>query len=117
MKTLIYAPTHPDIAKQAQKWLEMFGKGLHVSAIGTAECQDAILGEHWSHAIIVDASSLPSSVHCKGASHVDTCGRNLADADDFRSLRHDFYVIYRDILQDMVGTRCSCGLYDMCHCH
>lgn len=104
MKTLVYTTADKALAEQGKTWLEAFGKGLHVTA-ATLDDWEAIRGEHWSAVLLPGDDALPSGLHYKRLFR-------LPEPDE----RH-FFRLYRDELQDMVGARCSCGLFDVCHCH
>lgn len=109
MKTLIYAPRNKEIGGRVKDWLDDFGKGLHTYVAWDGESEKIAEGDNWSHVLILGVEKLPESIATQGSS-VITLG-------DEANIRHQTYVIYRDILSDMVGSRCTCGLYDVCHCH
>ncbi|MCF0188535.1 MAG: hypothetical protein HUK04_03470 [Bacteroidaceae bacterium] len=37
--------------------------------------------------------------------------------DDWQRLEHDLWTFYRDKLKDEYADRCSCGMFEFCHCH
>ncbi len=117
MKTLIYAPGREKMAKQVKEWLEDFGRGLHVMIASDENETGSALKQHWSHTLLIGISDLPKGIVSQGTSKIDVEGKDLESEEDFAKMRHEVYVVYRDILSDMVGTRCTCGLYDICHCH
>ena len=90
--------------------LEEYGRGMHI--IIRDETHKNLLNSHFSCIITLGEpeNSVPS----------DKLLYNypIPDNDEERAkLRHELWVLYRDTLRDMIGSKCSCGLYDVCHCH
>ncbi|MCF0191306.1 MAG: hypothetical protein HUJ96_08605 [Marinilabiliaceae bacterium] len=40
-----------------------------------------------------------------------------ADEGDWKQLESELWAFYRDNLKEAFGGKCSCGLYEFCHCH
>ncbi|MCF0198916.1 MAG: hypothetical protein HUK02_06280 [Bacteroidaceae bacterium] len=103
MKILIKADDEA-IAQRVKELLESFGHGLHIytkddgisyygCVIGVGDCRVFVKPD------LFVALPVPRS------------------AADWESLQKDLWAFYRDHLKDTVGNRCSCGLFEFCHCH
>lgn len=109
MKLLIYT-NDTATGMWIKETLEEYGKGMHILVRDSSNMN--ILDNHFSYII--------------------TLGENKNDVPDNKphtnypvptndeekvALRRGLWILYRDTLRDMIGSKCSCGLYDICHCH
>ncbi|MCF0202213.1 MAG: hypothetical protein HUK08_02500 [Bacteroidaceae bacterium] len=103
MKILIKA-NDTSISERAKGLLESFGKGMHIYT------RD-------------DGISLYGCVICIGAT-TDFSQPELfltvaepKTEDDWGDTEKALWNFYRDNLKDVFSGRCSCGLFEYCHCH
>lgn len=93
----------------AKEILEEFGRGMHISVVPDSKPQ--VLKGNWSYIITLGETTAETD----GKAHT---GYPIPMNDDERALlRRSLWALYRDTLRDMIGNKCSCGLYDTCHCH
>ena len=103
MKILIKA-NNPDIAARIKEILEAFGKGMNIytrdNGISYYPCV-ILVGDTnvWQEPELLRKFAEPAS------------------NDDWAAIKKELWALYRDHLKDMFGTKCTCGLYDFCHCH
>lgn len=109
MKILIYTK---DTA--AGEWvkdtLEEYGRGMHIFV--KENSNKNILNGNFSYIITLGEEEdivLSNKLH----SNFPIPGNDEEKA----LLRHHLWALFRDTLRDMIGSKCSCGLYDICHCH
>lgn len=109
MRILVYTK---DIT--AGEWvkatLREFGRGMHITVAD--ESRHHLLGGKWSYIIAV-GTEIDGKVD-KGKS---TSYPLPIDEGEQAAMRRNLWALYRDTLRDMIGAQCSCGLYDICHCH
>ena len=109
MRILIY--TNDNTAGEwIKETLEEFGRGMHIIVRG--EDRKDILNSNFSCIITLgdDEKDFPN-----GKLHFNY--PLPTNEEEYASLRHKLWALYRDTLRDMIGSKCSCGLYDVCHCH
>jgi hypothetical protein len=100
--------------KESGEWakerLEEFGRGMHITVVQNAGSRQ--LGGNWSYIIVLGEcpGELPAG---KPVARYPIPKNEAEEAELKRSL----WALYRDELRDMIGSKCSCGLYDVCHCH
>ena len=94
----------------AKDTLEEFGRGMQISVV--SDNSSDILEKNWSHIItfIESDTKIPA-----GKRHTNLLPPT--DDEERAQCRRELWVLYRDTLRDMIGNKCSCGLYDTCHCH
>ena len=103
MKVLIKCDNEA-VAAHVKEMLESFGKGMHI----------------YTHD---DGFSYYKCVICVGDTTVWNepellCQLiNPATTDDWAALKSTLWRFYRDHIKDAFGTKCTCGLYEYCHCH
>lgn len=109
MKLLIYTDD-AQLGEWAKETIEDFGRGIKIIVSHGKDPQ--ILGKPFSYIIIFGEGKedMPGS---KQYSHYPT----PADEQEKTTLKRNLWALYRDTLRDMIGDKCSCGLYDICHCH
>ena len=109
MRILIYSKD-----KAAGEWikdtLEEYGRGMHI--IVRDEENNRILNGNFS-CIITLGEAEKDVPEEKLHFNYPTPGNE----EEYASLRRRLWILYRDTLRDMIGSKCSCGLYDVCHCH
>ena len=109
MKILIYSKD-TSAGEWVKETLEEFGRGMHI--IVKDETHKNLLNSYFSCIITLGETEgrVPSDkMHfCYPIPHND---------EERAKLRRDLWALYRDTLRDMIGSKCSCGLYDICHCH
>ena len=109
MRILVYTK---DIT--AGEWvketLQEFGRGMHITVADESRCD--LLGGKWSY-IIAGGTEIDGKVD-KGKF---TSYPLPKDEGEQAAMRRNLWALYRDTLRDMTGAQCSCGLYDICHCH
>lgn len=109
MRILICA-TDKECGEWTRDLLLEFGRGMHISVASKDFAQ--VLSDNWSFIIVLGDSmiGMPNGVpHCfYSLPHND---------EDLAELRRNLWILYRDTLRDMIGGKCSCGMFDMCHCH
>ncbi|MCF0197184.1 MAG: hypothetical protein HUK03_08175 [Bacteroidaceae bacterium] len=103
MKILIKAQ-EAQVATWSKEVLESFGKGLHIYT------RDDGFSYYGCVICIGDTSVYqePDLFARFAEPHVE---------EDWERLRKDLWQFYRDNIQDTFGNRCSCGLFEFCHCH
>ena len=109
MKLLIY--TNDTAAGMwVKETLEEYGRGMHI--IVKDRSNSNILNSHLSYIITLgeNEDAMPGN---KPHSNYPIPANN----EERVALRRSLWVLYRDTLRDMIGSKCSCGLYDICHCH
>ena len=93
-----------EIAERIKEILLSFGKGMHIHrtdyGITTYGCAIAI-----GDAITTTQDDI-NRRYSKPATE-----------DDWQQLEKELWHLYRDYLKDMIGGRCSCGMFEFCHCH
>ena len=103
MKILVTANDN-DTAKRAKDMLDSFGKGMHIFT------RD-------------DGFSYYGCVICIGKVAISQEPELFRKFDepvtdeDWERLEKELWTFYRDYIKDSFGTRCSCGLFEFCHCH
>lgn len=108
MRILIYT-SDIEAGEWAKERLEEFGRGMHITVAGNSAPE--ILQDNWSYII------------CIGNSNADIEGKPhlrypVPYGDEgHTSLRRELWALYRDTLKEMTGNKCSCGMFDTCHCH
>ena len=109
MKLLIYTK-ETDVAEWIKDTLEEFGRGMHI--IVKDNSNKEVLNGNFSYIITLGESEdiVPNN---KLHSNFPTPRNDEEKA----LLRHCLWALYRDTLRDMIGSKCSCGLYEVCHCH
>ena len=109
MRILIYTKdtTAGDWAKET---LEEYGRGMHI--IVRDESHKNLLNSHFSCII-----TLGETEECVPGDKMHYNYPIPQNDEERAKLRRDLWVLYRDTLRDMIGSKCSCGLYDVCHCH
>lgn len=109
MKILVYTPERT-IGEWIKKTLEEFGRGMHI--IVKDERTDKLSSYNFSCIITLGDSgkNIPyNKLHINYP---------LPSTEEEKALlRQKLWALYRDTLRDMIGSKCSCGLYDICHCH
>lgn len=109
MRILVYT-NNTTAGEWIKETLEEFGRGMHITT--RSEEDKELLKKHFSCIITLGISGkdIPD-----GKLHfnfpVPTSEENYA------LLKRNLWALYRDTLRDMIGNKCSCGLYDVCHCH
>ena len=103
MKILIKA-SDADVAQRIKELLESFGKGMRIFT------KDDGFSYYGCVLLVGDAKvwNEPELV-C----HLDNPTRET----DWEQLQKQLWAFYRDNIKDTFGTKCSCGLYDICRCH
>ena len=109
MRILIYSKE-----KAAGEWvketLEEYGRGMHI-IVRDDESKQTLNG---NFSCIITLGEAGKEVP-EGKLHFNFPAP--ADTEEYASLRRSLWILYRDTLRDMIGSKCSCGLYDVCHCH
>lgn len=108
MRILIYT-SDIETGEWARETLEEFGRGMHIT-VADNNSPD-LLHRKWSCIISIgnDDATIEGKLHFRyPAPHGDK---------ERASLRRALWALYRDTLKEMTGARCSCGMYDTCHCH
>lgn len=109
MRILIYTKERT-AGEWTKETLEEFGRGMNI--IIRSNENPKILNGNFSCIITLgeDESNIPDNkLHF-----------NLpipTNEEEYALLRRNLWALYRDTLRDMIGSKCSCGLYDVCHCH
>ena len=107
MKILIYTKA-TELGEWSKETLNEFGRGMHIRVSDKPE----LAGGNWSFIILL-GEERPEGADKKKCLHYP-----IPQGDDERSeYRRKLWALYRDTLRDMIGSKCSCGLYDVCHCH
>ena len=108
MRILVYSS---DIA--SAEWvkdtLNDFGRGMHIV---TSSTSSEVLLDKWAYIIILGDENISISPTIQYS-----CLPLYTNQDEQQTLRRQLWQLYRDTLQDLIGNRCSCGMYDFCHCH
>jgi hypothetical protein len=87
-----------------------FGRGMRITISISSET--SILQENWSYIIFL------GNIHRDVVVDMPYSRFVIYDSlEDQVLLYRSLWVLYRDTLYDMIGTKCCCGLYDVCHCH
>lgn len=109
MRILVYT-NNTTAGEWIKETLEEFGRGMHI--ITKNEEDKDILEKHFSCIITLgDAGKdIPD-----GKLHFNV--PVPINEEDYALLKRNLWALYRDTLRDMIGNKCSCGLYDVCHCH
>lgn len=109
MKLLIY--TKDMVAGEwVKNTLEEFGRGMHIIVKENSNIN--ILNKNFSYIITLGENEYIAP------NNKQHCNFPVPSNDEEKALlRHNLWVLYRDTLRDMIGSKCSCGLYDICHCH
>jgi hypothetical protein len=109
MKILVYT-NNISAGEWVKETLEEFGRGMHIIVRG--EDNEDILKNPFSYVITLGNldKEIPSEKR-----HITF--PNPVNDEDYALLRRSLWTLYRDTLRDMIGNKCSCGLYDVCHCH
>lgn len=109
MKIAIYT-SDTEIGNWAKETLEEFGRGMHIRVLS---CHDKeALSLNWSYIITFgecDADVPSEKQHTRFSIPVNE--------EERMECRRRLWALYRDTLRDMIGGKCSCGLFDVCHCH
>ena len=109
MRILIYSKEIP-VGEWAKETLEEFGRGMHI--IVRDEKNPQILNSNFSYIITLGK---PDAIIPSGKLHTNFA--LPANEEEYTTLRRSLWALYRDTLREMIGNKCSCGLYDVCHCH
>ena len=103
MKILIKAKEET-VANRVKEILESFGKGMYVYT------KDDGFSYYRCVVRVGDvASFLVPALSCR-------LDEPMSD-EDWQQLEKQLWAFYRDNLKDAFGNRCSCGLFEYCHCH
>ena len=98
-----------EIGDWAREQLQEFGRGMHITVIQEADSRQ--LSGNWSYIITIGNCSVTPPEGKPVVYYPATDDEGLAE------FRRKLWALYRDNLRDMIGSKCSCGLYDICHCH
>lgn len=107
MRILIYTP-ETEIGEWAKETLNEFGRGMHIHVSDKPE----MLEGKWSFVITIGEDCNKATDPQK-----DVCYPIPQEDEERTGLRRRLWALYRDTLRDQIGSKCSCGLYDVCHCH
>ena len=103
MKILIKAQDET-VSMRVKETLESFGKGMHIFT------KD-------------DGFSYYKCVLCIGKERVWDDPELFRKFDepkteaDWEQLNKELWTFYRDNIKEAFGAKCSCGLFEYCHCH
>ena len=109
MKILIYGNNEAECL-WCKELLETFGKGMHIST--ETPCTSTGRERHLS--CVITVGNTPAPPHT--AKYKFTCHAPTND-ESKATCKKELWAIFRDTLRDAIGGKCSCGLYDTCHCH
>lgn len=108
MRILIYT-SDITVGEWAKSTLEEFGRGMHITVVPDSKPQ--VINGNWSYIIIIGAQATITNNKQNSFYHTPL------NEEERIQLRRNLWALYRDTLRDMIGNKCSCGLYDTCHCH
>lgn len=107
MRILIYT-TETEVGEWAKETLNEFGRGMHIHVSDKPE----MLEGKWSFVITIGEDCNKATDPQKSACYP------VPQGDEERAgIRRKLWALYRDTLRDRIGSKCSCGLFDVCHCH
>ena len=103
MKILIKAKDE-ELAKKVKLEMESFGKGMHIFT------RDDGFSYYKCVVSIGKFSVFPEP---------ELFAQFTAPKSDeeWEKLKKELWGFYRDNIKEAFGTRCSCGLFEFCHCH
>lgn len=107
MRILIYT-SDTQVGEFAKSTLQEFGRGMHI----TVSADSKKVEGHWSYIIAI--GEMPTGFNTDTPSITYPLPK---EEEEFNILRRRLWALYRDELRDRIGNKCSCGLFDVCHCH
>ena len=109
MRLLIYSSDNL-CAQWVKDTLNEFGRGMHISIALASDPE--MLNAKWAYIILLGDVRVPV---LPGMPHIHF--PLFAGHEEQEAMRRKLWLLYRDTIYDMIGSKCSCGMYDVCHCH
>ena len=109
MKILIYGNNEAECL-WCKDILETFGRGMHIGI----ETPKTATGKEKNFSCVITIGDAPAPPH--KAKYNFRC-QAPNDDESKATCKRELWAMFRDTLRDAIGGKCSCGLYDICHCH